>query len=210
MGSRKYAGGAAHVLLHDAHGALGLDVEPAGVERHALADESNLGILGVAPGKIDEPRGPIGGAPDRMDQREVLFDEVVAHDRAHRRAVQRRQRPRRLLQLRRAEVVRRRVDEVAREGDALGDAREVGAVEAVRDFEPDLLGLSLAVARKAIASERDGERREPRIMGRVGETIGPGRQQVGEPAGEEQVLLAVLVFEAEQYAAETVARARQQ
>ena len=47
-------------------------------------------------------------------------------------------------------------------------------------------------------------------MGRVGETIGPGRQQVGEPAGEEQVLLAVLVFEAEQYAAETVARARQQ
>ena len=47
-------------------------------------------------------------------------------------------------------------------------------------------------------------------MGRVGEAIGAGGQQIGEPAGQERILLAVLGFEAEQHAREPLGLARQQ
>ena len=65
---------AAHVLLHQQHAADGLEVEPAGVEAHALADQRHLGCAGLAPVQIDQPRRARSrGAADRVDQREVLL-----------------------------------------------------------------------------------------------------------------------------------------
>ena len=85
---REHGRGAAHVLFHDQHGAVGLDVEAAGVETHALADQRDLRIAGFAPGEIDQPRRApfVGGAADGVDERKVLFQQVVADDGAGFRA----------------------------------------------------------------------------------------------------------------------------
>ena len=72
---------AAHVLLHQQHGAVGLDVEPAGIEAHALADQRDLRVLGIAPAHIDQPRRRARGAADGVDQRKILLQQIVADDR---------------------------------------------------------------------------------------------------------------------------------
>ena len=63
------------------------------------------------------------------------------------------------FELGRAHVVGRRVDEIARERHAFGDAREVVAIDAVGQHEPHVLVLRLAVAREAVRAEREGQRR---------------------------------------------------
>ena len=123
-------------------------------------------------------------APDRMDQRKVLGEEVVADDRARTLApccVG--ERAGGLLQLGRPEIVGRRVDEVAGEPHPLDHAGEVVAVEIARNLEPDLLLLRLAVAAEAIGPEREGERRQPLVMRRIGEAVGPGGSSPGRRPG---------------------------
>src|SRR5207248_1695720 len=73
----------AHVLLHIEHAALGLDIEAAGIEAHALADQGDLRSVRIAPDDVDEPGCASGGASDRVDEREVLGDEIIAGHRAH-------------------------------------------------------------------------------------------------------------------------------
>ena len=119
---REHGGGAAHVLLHVEHAAVGLDVEPAGVEAHALADQRDLRMRRIAPGHVDQARRAVGGAADRVDEREILLEQIVADDRADAGAVAGGERARGIFELGRAHVVRRRVDQVAREADALDDA----------------------------------------------------------------------------------------
>jgi hypothetical protein len=53
VGQRKHMRRAAHVLLHQAHAGRRLDVEPAGIEAHALADQRDAGMGGVAPFQLD-------------------------------------------------------------------------------------------------------------------------------------------------------------
>ena len=97
-----------------------------------------------------------------------------------------------LLQLGRPEVVRRRVDQIARERHALGDAREVGAVDALGNFELRAVRVRLAVAGELVGAEREGERGEARVVRRVGEAVGAGRQQAGQAAGQEAVLVRLV------------------
>ena len=47
--------------------------------------------------------------------------------------------------------------------------------------------VRLAVAAEAVAAEREGERRQPRIVRRIGEAIDARRQQARQRAGPEQV-----------------------
>ena len=54
--SAKRGRGAAHVLLHQHHAARRLDVEAAGVEHDALADQRHLGRVGAPPDEVDEAR----------------------------------------------------------------------------------------------------------------------------------------------------------
>ena len=53
------------------------------------------------------------------------------------------------------------------------------------------LVFGLAVAREAIGAERESERGEPRVVRRIGETIGAGRQQTRQAAGQERIARAV-------------------
>ncbi len=75
VGERQHRRRAAHVLLHVQHAGVGLDVEPAGVEADALADQRHLRMRGVAPGEVDQAGRAVRGAADRVDQREVLRAE---------------------------------------------------------------------------------------------------------------------------------------
>ncbi len=73
------------------------------------------------------------------------------------------------------------------------------------------LRIGLAVARELVAAEREGQRRKARIVRRVGEAIGAGRQQAGQAAGQEAVLLRLVgAFQAEQDTAQRAIGGRQQ
>ena len=180
--------GAAHVLLHDQHSAVGLDVEPAGVEADPLADQRDLGRGSIAPGQVDQPRCARRSPADRMNQRKVLLEEVIAYDALDRRAVLFGKVSRRLLQFGRPHVVRGRVDEIARERNTLGDARYVRAVDALRNLEPRAIRFRLAVAREFVGAECEGEYGEARVMRSIGEAIGARGHEAGQAARQEAVL----------------------
>jgi hypothetical protein len=192
MRERKHAGRAAHVLLHVEHAAFGLDVEAARIEAHALADERDLGMAHLAPGEIDEAGRAGGRAPDRVDKRKILFQQIVADDRAQLSPVALRESAGGCFEFGRAHVVRRRVDEIAGEADALEDAGEVLAVDVAGQFEPELLVVLLAVACESVGAERKGERRKLCIVREGGEAIGARGQECRQRAGPKQVLVGLL------------------
>ena len=72
----------------------------------------------------------VGRAADRVDEREVLLQQVVADDHADFAPWRLAERAGGGFELGRAHVVGRRVDQVARKRDALGDAGEIAAVDA--------------------------------------------------------------------------------
>ena len=98
-----------------------------------------------------------------------------------------RERPHRVLDLLRAEVVRRRVDEVAAERRRRGDARRLLGVDAGRGHEPAGLCRPLPVAFEAVGAEEPGERRELGLGGRRREAVGPGREHGRQLADEEAI-----------------------
>ena len=67
MGQAQHVRGAAHVLLHVPHVVAGLDVEAPGVEADALADQRDLGMLGIAPGDINQAWRFVAGPADGMN-----------------------------------------------------------------------------------------------------------------------------------------------
>ena len=180
---------------------FGLDVEPAGIEADALADERDARMIRLAPGQIDQARLPRGGPADRMNEREILPQQIVADRGSDAGAVLGGKRARGLFEIGRSHVVRRRVDEVAHQRDRLDHALEIFAVEALRQIELDLAAFGLVVARKAISAERESERREPRVVRIVGKTIDAARQLLRQPAGQEQIPRVAAVLQAEQDAA---------
>jgi hypothetical protein len=73
-----------------------------------------------------------------VDQRKVLLHEFVADDAVEGRAEPRRQRVRCLRQFFRAHIVRRRIDQVARQGGRLRHPRDIGDIDAVGRHQPDV------------------------------------------------------------------------
>ena len=108
---------AAHIFLHDAHIVAGLDVQPAGIETHTLADKRQR-WSGRAPIHFDQTRGLICGPPDCVDHREVLLQQCVACDRFAGGSEFVRQRFGCGLQLIRSHIGGWRVDQIA--GQCLG------------------------------------------------------------------------------------------
>ncbi len=143
-----------------------------------------------------------------MDQREV-FLQLLADDDADGGGVTAGELARGVLELRRPHVVRRRVDEVARQRHRLDDAFHVRPIEARRQIELDVASVRLAVAREAVSAEREGERRQTDIVRIVGEAVGSRRQLRREAPGLKQILRLVGAFEPEQNTGQA-ALARQQ
>ena len=153
---------------------------------------------GIAPAQVDQTRGARRGHADGVDQRKVLLHQLVADDAVELGAEPRRQRLRRLRQFFRAHIVRRRIDQVARQRGRLRHPRDIGDVDAVGRHQPDIGPVRLAITAEAIAPKGKGQRREPHIMRRIGKAIDARRQQAGQGAGPEQVAgFAALVLEAE-------------
>ena len=134
--------------------AVGLDVEAAGVETDAFADQRHMRMLDVAPRHVDQPRLAGGGAADGVDERKILVQQLVADDGGDAGVVPRREFPRGLFELRRAHIVSRRIDEIARQGHGLDHVLQLLAIDALRQIELDRMRIGLAVAGEAIGAER--------------------------------------------------------
>ena len=125
------------------HGALGLEIEPAGVEADALADQRHLGMRRVAPAQVDQPRRARAAArPTAWMSGKFCFEQSSPTMRADFRAVALGERAGGGFELGRPHVVGRRVDEIAGQRDALGDAGQIVAVDAVGQLQPHRLVLA--------------------------------------------------------------------
>jgi hypothetical protein len=54
----QHIGGPAHILLHQQHARRRLDVEAARIKTHTFAHQRDLGMFGIAPDEINQPRCP--------------------------------------------------------------------------------------------------------------------------------------------------------
>ena len=188
---------------------FGLDVEAAGIETDTLADQRDARMAGVAPGHVDQPRCAGRGAADRVDERKILCQQVVADDGRDRGVVLRREPAHGVFKFGRSKIVGRRVDEVARQRHAFDDAIEIVAIDVLRQIETDVARLGLAIAAKAVETKREGERRQPRIVRLIGEAVDAVRQMLRQAAGQKPVGRLVLAFQAEQHAAEALLTGQQ-
>ena len=155
----------AHVLLHQQHGAVGLEIEPAGVEAHALADQRHLGIARPCPSAARSAAAR--AARRRRGRRRGSAGSSASAGR--RRRSQRTFAPCRLASARAAAsssagpmslagvLMRSRASVTP---SAM--RRQIVAVDAVGQHQPHRLVLRLAIAREAVGAEREGERGEPR------------------------------------------------
>ena len=187
-GEAEGIGGAAHVLLHQQHPGGRLDVEAAGIEADALADDGDLAIAGIAPGEINEARSAVrrrGGA-DRVDQREVGGQQCVANYLGEADSVSGGQIASGLGEIGRAHVVGWRVDEIAGEGDAVGDAGDVRAINAGGKDQAARAEPVGAIAREAIGAESEGETGQRRIGEAIAQAINARRKNGGEFAGKKR------------------------
>ena len=110
---------------------------------------------------------------------------------------------RRLFQLRRAHVVGRRIDEIAREIYAFHNSAEICTVDVPRQLQPELFAVLLVITGKTITAEREGKRSEPRIVWDVGKTVIARRKDSAERSRAERIFARVVVcFDAEEDAAD--------
>ena len=173
----------AHVLLHQPHGRAGLQVQPAGVEANALADQRHFRCVRLAPGQVDQPGRVVAGPADGVDGREILLQQCVAHGLVHLGAEVAGQRAGGGGQGFRPHVVGRRVDQVAHQANG-GDAGQGGvAVQpSRRDQHPGAGGVVGGVAVEAVLGQAPAQRGVPRgrAGGVVGQPVAAGRQLVGQ------------------------------
>ena len=92
----------------------GLDVEAAGVEAHALAHQRDERIAALAPAHVDETRLARTALAHFIDEWIVLPQQVFADDDPALGFVLQRETLHGLAELLRPQVVRRRIDEIAR------------------------------------------------------------------------------------------------
>ncbi len=117
---------AAHVLLHEAHAVVGLQVEPAGIEAHALADHREARMLRVAPANLEQARRTRGGASHGVDRGEVLRQQIVADPFVEFAAEEVGLFARVIGELLGPHVLGGRVDEVAHQPDGLRHVERLG------------------------------------------------------------------------------------
>ncbi len=180
---------AAHVLLHQRHARAALDVEPAAVEGDALADDGQAGVRRIAPMQVDQARGLLGGAADRVDRREAVAQRL-ADDDLHLGSEHARLRHDGLGKLGRPEIVGGGVDEVAHQRLRLGEShrrarrRWVAGQQDARRL--GLVGLAVAVEamlREAPAQPRRAGFAVAQPVGAAGELRRCARQRprIGQP-----------------------------
>ncbi len=148
-------GGPTHVLLHPAHALGRLEIEPARIEADALADEHELRRLGIAPRGARSGGRAGAGAAHGVDGGKPAESSSSPTQvrRSHPRDGRVRPRPRRVP---RAELFRRRVDEIAQPPDRAKRPRLFGKVLfACRQARGH--PRRLAVAGVAISPEAPGE-----------------------------------------------------
>ena len=135
-----------------------------------------------------------------MNEREILLQQIVADDAGEAGAEAAGNLLRGGFELLRPHVVRRRVDEIARQRCRLGKAVQLRGIDTVGRNEAHVRRLGLAIAAEAVAAEREGERGEPDIVRRIGEAVGARRQQAGQGARPERIAVpGVVVLDAEQH-----------
>ena len=175
----QHGGRAAHVLFHQPHRGAGLEVQPAGVETHALADQRQR-RAGLAPAHVDQARRAGRGAADRVDHREVLLQQVVARGDLDRRRRCRRPGRAQPFQLVRPHVVGRRVDQVAGQRLARRDRLDARGIDALGRDQAGPAGALAVVAVEAVAASSQPS---------ASVAASPGRQAVSRRIGAARAAL---------------------
>ena len=146
----EHIGSTSHILLHQRHGSGGFDIETAGIEAHTLAHQCQPRITLLAPVHLQKARCAFTGATDRMDQREVFLEQIIAGGDLHLRLVMGGKRAEGNLELIRPHVVGRNIDEVARKENT-----GQNALAQVKAFD-DALSLTGLIVTKLDGTAKGG------------------------------------------------------
>ena len=123
-----------------------------------------------------------------MNKRKIRSQQIVTDRNLDVSLVAQGQYPCCLFKFRRAHIVGRRVDKIARQRHGFDDAIEIFAVDTLRQIELGLVAFGLAVAREAIGTEREGECRKPRVVRIVGKPVNAAGKKLGQGSGKKRVL----------------------
>ena len=172
---------AAHVLLHQPHARRRLDVQPARIEAHALADDRDARGGGIAPFQLDQARRAVlrRRLPDGVDHRIAGGERIAARD-GDGRAMRGGERIGLRLQFGGAEIAGAGVDQVADMCGGGGDAhRLVDRADLAGQQHARPGGVRLAVTREAMLREQPAQ---PRRAGRaaVRQPVRSLRQRVAQ------------------------------
>ncbi len=190
-------GATAHVVLHFLDAALGLQVDAAGIEGDALADQHvGLGVAAVVPLQHHQ-LGPVGRAAGHRQQRAHAerFHLLLVQDLGLRAFVLSGELDRGFGQVGRGAQVRRQVAQLAGVLDAGGDGlalRQRGLVAAAdrQGFQPRGVGLLLAQGGGvAVAGMVGGDHRLADVPGRVAALhfeLGQGEQRAAGDAAAQR------------------------
>ena len=181
LGQGKSMGRATHVLLHQQHPAARLDVQAAGIEADALADDCDLRVLFIAPVQFDHARrvAARGGAADPVDHRKAALQSVAA-GYLELGAVGLGDQLRLVLQLGRAHVLRRGVDQIADQGNGGGFGQNgVDRLDVLRQKHArPFLAWFGEIAVKAVLAGHPAEQGRARFT--PGAAVGSGGQDFGQ------------------------------
>ena len=186
---REGMGSAAHVLFHQQHAGRWLDVQPAGIEAHALANQRDAGMRGIAPVQFDHARrvAARGGAAHAVNHRKAAFQRVPGCYLEF-RLVRLGDQLGFVLQLGRAHVFGGGVDQIAdqRDGGGFGQRRADRLDVLGQQHARAIGGGVAAIAVKPVLPADPAEQGRARFRARA--AIGSGGQhfrQLGHaPAGQ--------------------------
>ena len=192
-GEAQHIGGSAHVLLHQQHAACRFDVEAAGIEADALANQRDFRVACLAPAKIDQAWRNSASTTDRMDHRKILLQKRIAFSNGNIGFVLGRQFTGRIFESIWSHIVGRRVDEIAHQHNRRGDAADFRFVHAIGQSEADRLAIGLAITRKTISAHQEAENGKGRLIDRAFDMPVSFRKAARQLSGQKLRLAALFL-----------------
>ena len=186
---------AAHVLFHQPHGGGGLQIQPARVKTHAFAHQRKF-RPGTSPTHVYQSRRAGGCAPNRVDHREILHDQIVAHNHITGCAMGVRQVPRSGFQLRWPHVRGGCIDEIAGQRLSSRDGFNSASVDCAGSDQPGHIGRARFVAVEMVSGEQPAEAFgfQLRLRHVAGDTIRAQRQAFGRSRQQEPPAPSVAII----------------
>ena len=150
MRQRHYIGTAAHILFHQPHRGPRFDVQSARIKANPFAHKRHRRRAERPPTHIKQSWHLIRGPTNRMYQRQIFIQQRITSYHRNFGSVLFSQRSKRCLQRIWSHVRCRRIDQITRQGIALGHCLDTRRINAIRRTQSRLNWSRVPISRKPV------------------------------------------------------------